>query len=279
MTRNGHPKGFDARPGGTGHAERVMRVQQAFADLGGEVHGTGELAKAAGLDDSAVSRILQSGVYGSIFERVGHGKYRLGVTAAYLGIHALAHAPTGGDAAHGALRELREASGGGLVFLYMLAPFGGAQRQCIDMAVGESDLVELGMTPREVLSVTRSLRTGASGRSILAYLPEAIQERVLAEPVPDEAGPGVYRDNDKLLLSLEDVRGRGYALGYQECMPLWNSCAAPIVWGDSIMGSALLLKPATIMPEAPESVIEATKTAAAKLSRLSEGSWAMAAGS
>jgi hypothetical protein len=49
-------------------------------------------------------------------------------------------------------------------------------------------------------------------------------------------------------------------------MALWNSCAAPIVWGEAIMGAVLLLKPATVMPQAPESVVEATKAAAAKLS-------------
>jgi hypothetical protein len=64
---------------------------------------------------------------------------------------------------------------------------------------GDSELAELGMTPPDVLSVTRSLHTGASGRSILACLPEPIQRQVLAEPVPDEAGPGVYRDDDALL--------------------------------------------------------------------------------
>ncbi len=230
------------------------------------MHGTGALAKAAKLDDSTTSRILQSGVYSSFFERVGHGKYRLGTTAAHLGMHALAHAPSKDESTHEILEELRAATDGGLVFQYMLAPFAGAQRQCIDMAVGESDLVELGMTARDILSITRSLRTGASGRTILAYLPEAIQDVVLAEPIPAEAGPGIYRDNDELLASLADVRDRGYALGYEECMPLWNSCAAPIVWGEAIMGTVLLLKPATIMPEASDTVIEATKTAASKLS-------------
>ncbi|MGW7521823.1 IclR family transcriptional regulator domain-containing protein [Streptomyces sp. NPDC054796] len=254
--------------------DRFIRVQKAFAHLGGDVHGTGELARAAGLDDSTTSRILQSGVYGGLFERVSRGKYRLGATAAHLGMHALAHAPAKDDSTHTILEELREATEGGLVFQYMLAPFGGAQRQCIDMAVGDSDLVELGMTALDILSVTRSLRTGASGRTILAYLPATLQELVLAEPIPAEAGPGAYRDERELLASLEEVRDRGYALGYEECMPLWNSCAAPIVWGEAIMGVVLLLKPATVMPEAPESVILATKTAAsqlsARLSHLSE---------
>ncbi|WP_405542678.1 IclR family transcriptional regulator [Streptomyces phaeochromogenes] len=253
---------------------RFIRVQMAFAQLGGEVHGTGALAKAAKLDDATTSRILQSGVYGTFFERVDRGKYRLGATTAHLGMHALAHAPSRDEGTHTILEELREASDGALVFQYMLAPFAGAQRVCIDMAVGESDLVELGMTPRDVLSITRSLRVGASGRTILAYLPAAIQEVVLAEPVPPEAGPGVYRDNDELLASLADVRDCGYALGYEECMALWNSCAAPIVWGEAIMGAVLILKPATVMPEAPTTVVEATTTAASKLSakfgRLSE---------
>lgn len=278
-TRPSHGEGTDRMTAkakkGTTHAERVIRVQQAFADLGGDVHGTGELAEAAGLDDSAVSRILQSGVYGGIFERVARGRYRLGVTTAYLGLHALAHVPSLGRVAHEILEELRNASGGGLAFLYTLAPFGGAQRQCIDMAVGDSDLVELGMTPRDVLCVTRSLRIGASGRSMLAHLPDAIVDRVLADEVPDEAGPGVYRDDDELLATLVNIRDCGYAVGYEECMPLWNSVAAPIMWADSILGAALLVKPATMMPEAPESVIEATMTAAAKLSHLPHGSWPM----
>ncbi|MFI5682366.1 IclR family transcriptional regulator C-terminal domain-containing protein [Streptomyces sp. NPDC051636] len=257
-------EGTPTRPGSR-LVDRFIRVQQAFADLGGGAHGTGELAEAAGLDDSTTSRILQSGVHQGVFERVGR-KYRLGATAAQLGLHALAHTPSKDETTHETLEELREATAGGLVFQYMLAPFAGAQRACIDMAVGDSDLVELGMTARDILSVTRSLRTGASGRTILAYLPRPIQETVLAEPVPEEAGPGVYRDRDALLASLADIRDCGYALGYQECMPLWNSCAAPIAWGQAIMGAVLLLKPASAMPEAPPSAIQATQAAAAKIS-------------
>ncbi|WP_372407470.1 IclR family transcriptional regulator [Streptomyces luteireticuli] len=258
---------------GSSHAERVFRVTRAFAELGGQAHGPGEIAQATGLDDSVVHRILQSGVYQGYFIRVRRGLYQLGTDAAQLGFQALAHDDLSGDTVRQALQELRNATDGGLAFLYMKAPFRGAQRQCIDMAVGSSDLVELGMTPRDVLSVTRSLRTGASGRTILAYLPDNIQQLVLAEDVPDEAGPNAYRDNDALLASLKEIRDRGYALGNQECMAGWSSVAAPILWRDTIMGAVLLLKPVTVMPQAPESYIEATKTAAARLSRLSESGW------
>ncbi|MEU8828886.1 IclR family transcriptional regulator C-terminal domain-containing protein [Streptomyces sp. NPDC048636] len=247
-------------------------MQQAFMDLGGLAHTSGEIAKATGLDDSVVHRILQSGVYQGTFIRVKRGVYQLGTGAAKLGIHALAHDELVGDRARAVLQELRLVSDGGLALLYALAPFGGAQRQCIEMAVGDSDLVEVGMTPREILTVGRSLRTGASGRVILAYLPDAIQQRVLAEPVVQEAGPGVITDNDVLLSSLDDIRDQGHAVGRQECMRGWNSCAAPVMWNDSIMGAVLLLRPAHLMPEVPPKLIEATKHAAAQLSRTG-GSW------
>ncbi|MFH9227907.1 IclR family transcriptional regulator C-terminal domain-containing protein [Streptomyces lydicus] len=253
-----------SRASGSGHAERVFLVQTAFAELGGSAHGPGEIAEFTGLDDSVVYRILQSGIYQRIFERVDRGLYRLRTSAAQLAFTALDHRL---DGAQSVLSGLRAATDGGLAFLYMVAPFSGAQRQCVDMAVGDSDLAELGMTPRDVLSVTRSLRTGASGRTILAYLPEVLQQRVLAEPVPDQAGPGVYRDNDALVESLAEVRDLGHALGYEECMAGWNSCAAPIMWDGSIMGAVLLLKLKSVMPVAPDNVIEATKEAAAELSR------------
>ncbi|MGW7573687.1 IclR family transcriptional regulator domain-containing protein [Streptomyces sp. NPDC054765] len=263
------PKGTSStgsRASGSGHAERVFLVQTAFAELGGSAHGPGEIAEFTGLDDSVVYRILQSGIYQRIFERVDRGLYRLRTSAAQLAFTALDHRLDGATS-QTVLRELRKATDGGLAFLYMVAPFSGAQRQCVDMAVGDSDLAELGMTPRDVLSVTRSLRTGASGRTILAYLPEVLQQRVLAEPVPDQAGPGVYRDNEALVESLAEVRDLGHALGYEECMAGWNSCAAPIMWDGSIMGAVLLLQLKSVMPVAPDRVIEATKEAAAELSR------------
>ncbi|MBK3525421.1 IclR family transcriptional regulator [Streptomyces sp. MBT70] len=255
--------GERVRAGGTTHAERVFRVQQAFLKLRGRTHGPGALAEAAGLDDSAVHRILQSGIYEGVFDRVGRGMYQLGTTAALVGMQAMAHT-LDRHTARSILLRLRAATGGGLAFLYTLAPFGGAQRQCVDMAVGDSDLSELGMTPREVLTVTRSLRVGASGRAILAYLPRPIQERIAAEPAVAEAGPGVLVDNDALWDSLRDIRDQGYAIGLEECIAGWNSCAAPVMWDGWVFGAVLVLLPdsAHVHPD----VIDATTTAATQLS-------------
>ncbi|UCM89730.1 hypothetical protein [Streptomyces marincola] len=83
----------------------------------------------------------------------------------------------------------------------MLAPFDGARRQCVDMAVGDSDLLELGMTPREVLRVTRSLHTGASGRTPPACpTPRHCQPVIGLMPIPfsGHVGPDNGADHDRL---------------------------------------------------------------------------------
>ncbi|WP_329020680.1 IclR family transcriptional regulator [Streptomyces sp. NBC_01601] len=256
---------------GTSHTERVFRVQQAFIELGGGAQRLSAIAQAADLDDSTVSRILTSGTYKKTFVRAGRGLYQLGTGAGDLGLYALSDDNLSGDESREVLQSLRLQTDGGLVFLYLKAPFGGAGRQCYDMAVGDSDLIELGMTPRDVLFVSRSLRTGASGRTILAYMSESIQKRVAHGPTPDEAGPGVFKDGDEFLASLADIREQGYALGRQECMANWNSIAAPVIWDDTIHGAVLLLKPAHVMPEAPQHYINATVKAAAQLSQLGGG--------
>ncbi|MGW1891293.1 IclR family transcriptional regulator domain-containing protein [Streptomyces sp. NPDC002004] len=253
---------------GTGYADRFMRVQQAFITLGPGAHRLSEIARVADLDDSTTGRMLTAGTYNHTFVRVDRGLYQLGSTVAELGFHALAEDNLSGNESKEVLEGLRKSTDDGLVFLYMRAQFGTAGRQCLDMAVGDSDLKELGMTPRDVLSITRSLRTGASGRTILAYLPEEIQKRLAAGPIPDEAGPGIIRDGDELLASLAEIRDQGYALGREECMAEWNSIAAPVIWDDSIWGAVLLLKPMEIMPQAPQRYISATMAAAARLSQL-----------
>ncbi|KJK56128.1 IclR family transcriptional regulator [Saccharothrix sp. ST-888] len=252
------------------HAERAFLIQGAIARLGRPAR-TGEIAKEAGVDDSTASRILHSLAPKGVFRHHEDGSWDLGLGVADLAYRAL-EATDDLDAMQHALAQARQDTDDGLVFLYMLAPHLPIGRQCVLMQVGDSDLVELNMTPRDVLSVTRSLRTGASGRTILAFLPPAVQERVIAAPLPDEAGPGAIRDPEDLRASLAHVRDVGYALGRQECMPGWNSIAVPVFYEDSVYGCVLMLKPATVMPQAPPEYINAIKAAAVRLSR-SDMAW------
>ncbi|MFF9074586.1 IclR family transcriptional regulator C-terminal domain-containing protein [Streptomyces sp. NPDC014872] len=258
-------------------SERVFQVQLAFKDLGPGDHGTGEIARATGLNDATVSRILAAGVYEGIFRRAQgktRGRWQLGQGSAAIGFNAIddaysAQMPT--DKVKAVLTNLHEKTDSGLTFLYTRATGEVPGRQCVEMGVGESDLEELNMTTAAVLSVTRSLRTGASGRTILAYLGDSLVQRVIAQEIPPHVGPGVIRDDAELLASLQTIRDRGYALGYQECMAEWHSCAAPVFWDDTITASVLLLKKAEL-GEIPEAYVTATVRAAAQLSGL-RGGW------
>lgn len=260
------PRGV-RRTGGTSHAERVFRVQQAFTELGGGPQGLAELARVSGIDDSAVHRILRSGVAHGTFLQVGRGRYRLGPQAALLGVGALEQA-VDGDALRAVLERLRLSVEGSLVFLYGLSSFAGMQRQCIEMAVGASDLSEVGLGPRELVFSHRSLRVGASGRAILAHLPESVQRRVAAEPVPDGMGPGAFRDGERMLASLAEVRAKGYALGLEECAAGWDSLAVPVFWGDLVIGAVTLLAPGALTPTERAPHIAAVRAAAEEVRRL-----------
>jgi DNA-binding IclR family transcriptional regulator len=259
--------------GGSVHADRVFLVQRALTQLPGQVHGPGEIAEFTGLDDSTVHRILQSGSHDGTFVREGRGLYRLGAGAAQLGLKAVAHAPNK-RVTHGLLEELRANTDGGLVFLYAVAPFGGARKQCLDMSAGDSDLSELGLTHRAMIAFSSSLRIGASGRVILAFLPEVIRERVLAEPIPYEGGPGAYHDDAELIGSLEQVRRRGFALDQEESAAGWLGCAAPVVWDGLIMGSVLVLKPKSLqVRRSAEAMVVAVRVAAGAFSQSGYGAW------
>ncbi|MFD7644656.1 IclR family transcriptional regulator C-terminal domain-containing protein [Kitasatospora sp. NPDC059795] len=249
-------------------AARAFAVQQAFTRLPGtsSVHSLRGIAEAAGLDDGTTHHILQTGVGDGVFEQVGRGRYRLGTGTARAGLHAMADAP-GAASTHSTLVALHEATGG-LALLYVLSPFGGAKRLCTDYAAGDADPSEVGMTAEDVVSVSRSLRTGASGRVILAYLPQRIRDLVLAEEVPPTAGPGVIRCNDDLAASLVEIRRLGFAIGRQECMVGWDSVSAPVFWQDAIMGSVLLLRPSKEMPTDLPPMIYHTRKAAEEISEL-----------
>ncbi|MEU8926232.1 IclR family transcriptional regulator C-terminal domain-containing protein [Kitasatospora sp. NPDC048545] len=247
-------------------AARAFAVQAAFTQLPGEVHSLRAIAGAAGLDDATTHRILKTGVTNGTFEQVGRGRYRLGAGTARAGVQAMTHSPSAAST-HTILEGLH-ATTGGLALLYVLSPFGGAKRLCTDYVIGDLDPAEVGMSAEDVVSVSRSLRTGASGRVILAHLPQSICDLVLAEEVPPTAGPGVIRDNDALSASLDEIRRLGFGVGRQECMPGWDSVAAPVLWHDSIMGAVLLLRRTTEMPADLRPLIYHTRKAAESISEL-----------
>ncbi|WP_326581781.1 IclR family transcriptional regulator (plasmid) [Actinacidiphila glaucinigra] len=252
-------RGMNARGVGT-QAGRTFTVQQAFAELGRATASMGDLISVTGLDLSTVSRVVQSGINYGIFLRLEPGVYSL-AAAVERGVCSLP------KTASQELHALQRATDQGLVFLYLKSPFGLTSRHCIDMAIGGFDLTALGTTRKDLLSITHSLRLGAPGRAILAYLPERTQEVVASTALPLAAGPGALHDQDVFRSAVADVRDTGYAVGFEECRQGWHSIAAPVFLGDAVMGSVLVLMPADAMPDPSPEIVAAIQITAARLSR------------
>lgn len=227
------------RPKGNGIAERVIRVMQAFSEFPGDIHSLKAIADHTGLDKAVVHRILATEVELHWVEQLGHGRYRLGSNAATSGMWAMARMYGHLDQ-HQILVDLQK-NCGGMVLFYSLAPL-GARRVCTDYAIGEHSFDDFGMKAVDMFTTGCLLRTGASGRALLAYVPGHLQEVALAEPIPETAGPGAL-STEAVRESLPGVRHRGYAIGRQECLTGWDSVAAPALWGDTALGVVLLLKP------------------------------------
>ncbi|MFF2657320.1 IclR family transcriptional regulator [Kitasatospora sp. NPDC058032] len=231
-----------ARPAAATSHARVFALQEAFTRLGGGDQGVVDLAAATGIPDSTVHRILQSGVPGGAVDQVRRGRYRPGPTIIKAAIHAMAHVP-GAATTRAILADLHERTGAAAL-LFTLAPFGGLRRLCTDYAWGQMDPGELSVFTHSLVTHSRSLRTGASGRAILAHLPAPLQRLAFDEEPPNNDAPGALLDDQALAASLAEIRRTGYAVGREEVAPGWDAIAAPVVWGDVAVGSVALAKPA-----------------------------------
>lgn len=250
--------------GASTQAGRSFMVQQAFAELGRPTASISELSFVSGLDSPTVSRVVQSGINLGFFCRVKRGLYSLASQIPGRGSEVAGPLLLGGS---DELDDLRRTTNKGLVFLYARSPFGVADLQCIDMAIGTFDLTILGTTRQHLLCATYSLRVDAPGRAILAYLPEPTQEAVASSSMPPVTGPGALHDQDVFRSALADVRDTGYAVGLQESHHGWHSIAAPVFMSDAVMGSVLVLMPAEGLPEPSPDLVAATQLTAARLSR------------
>ncbi|MEU5429792.1 IclR family transcriptional regulator C-terminal domain-containing protein [Streptomyces sp. NPDC020799] len=240
--------------------DKVLLVLGTFGNLEGEAHYLAEIEEACKLPKNATHRALKSGVKMNIFEKVGHGQYRLGAVMAMLAMNTMAFTPDE-RAVDAALKSLnRETSG--LTSFYAAA---GNSRFC--MAYVPSEQHKMQRDWLDMVHLSRSLRTCASGRVILAHLSPFIRAKVIAEPIPDGAGPGTL-DDAALAASLEEVRSLGYAIGREEGVEGWDSIAAPVMRGTQICGAALLRLPKTAMPQDLTAMIGHTVKTASLLSSI-----------
>lgn len=187
---------------GVGSLPRAFAIIRALADAPPAGERVTALARAVGLTQATVHRILRSLIAERIVEQDANSKrYRLGVE--FFALAAQAGNPNG-------LRTLCRpsmlrlcASLGETIFLLVRSGFDAV---CLDMCEG----------PFPIRSFTGdiggrvALGVGQGSLAILAFLPEAEREEIIRYNVPRIRGFGVL-DEVYLRTEIERVRRLGYA--------------------------------------------------------------------
>jgi DNA-binding IclR family transcriptional regulator len=212
---------------------RWTTVMEAFAER--DVWGVRELGVHTGLPRSAVHRILhEMARLELLVEADPPGRFRVGPSLARLSVLLAERLDVRSVA-----RPLMEAAAAELDETLVLALYSPARRQF--WAV---DAVESTHPIRYIWGPLRQwsdLHTGSSGKGILAFLPEAERETVLAtlpDPVP---GPRPILVAT-LRTELEAARARGHVISHGERFPGAVGVSAPIrdatgrVIGDLVFG-------------------------------------------
>ncbi len=203
---------------GTETAGRVIDVLLLFTN-GPHDLGVSAIARELGLSKAVVHRILQTlTARGMVTPDPGTRRYRLGPTAATLGARALRESDLRSVAA-GHLRRLRERTQETVTLTALVA--GG--RTYVDQIVGAHEV-------KMTVEVGRRfpLHAGASGKCLLAFLPDGEREAVLAAGLGALTGDTVT-DPDVLRAELAAVRARGWAASRGERQADAGSVAAPLL--------------------------------------------------
>lgn len=199
-----------------GNAARLLK---AFLSREREI-GVSELARRLGLGKSTVHRLLTTLVQEGLVERNPEtGAYRLGLVMFELGQVVHSHMDLHG-AVGPVLAALREETHEGC----QVGVLDGHDVVYIDRLESSHSLRLFNETGRRV-----PVHTTSSGKVLLAYLPDADLERVLAAALPlTQMTPRSITDPDAFRAELDRVRARGWSEAVEEREVGVASIAAPI---------------------------------------------------
>lgn len=207
--------------GGTRQAGRsvldgALAVLGAFSDHRPELT-LGAIAETTGLPSATAYRLVGELVAWGALERVGRGRYRIGLRLWQVG----SLAPAARDLRDAALPPMQDlcAVTGHLVHLVVLD---GHEALFLERLAGH---VEVRVRSR----VGRRLPLHASGpgKVLLAHAPPDLLEEVLARGLPRLAS-GTITDPARLRAVLADIRRVGYCLSRDEMTEGASTVAAPI---------------------------------------------------
>ncbi|MBO0693472.1 MAG: IclR family transcriptional regulator [Acidimicrobiaceae bacterium] len=209
--------------------DRALRLVEILA--GREAAGVTELAAVLGVHKSTASRLLSTlERHGIVEQDPGRGSYRLGAALAFL-----AGAVTGRvrlfQASHATAERLAHEVGETVT----LAVLEGDRLVTVDhIAPGPAPV------PPDWPDLTLPVHATASGKVLLAWLPEHDIRRLLGHPLLRYTSATVV-DPDELAEELFGVREQGWALAMEEHSPGLNAVSAPIFDRDGAPIAALTI--------------------------------------
>lgn len=203
------------------HLKTVYKIDKIFDAfyLKQEELGVSEISRIVGFNKSIVYRILFSLTQkGYIIQNKSNKKYFLGLKLFQLGNIALKKMNVRFLALpimEKIVVETQES-----VYLYLLNQ---DKRICIEKIESPHDI-------RFILNLgeTLPLYCEAAGKSILAFLPSSLIEKVIKDSKLIPLGPNTITDPNKLKEELLKIRKEGYALSIEERVVDSFSVAAPI---------------------------------------------------
>ena len=198
--------------------ERVSAILLSFTS-GDQVLGVTEIARRLDLPKSAVFRSLDSLVETGLIARdPDSSRYRLGPRAIELGLVAIG------------ARDLRELALPQLRTLVQET----AETATLSLAVGHERVYAAEVEGPQVVRMTVSigprypLYAGASGRAILAFLPEDERRNYVATYVLTRLTDATLTGRNDLERALDEVRTHGFAVSRGERDPAAAAVAAPL---------------------------------------------------
>jgi DNA-binding IclR family transcriptional regulator len=199
--------------------------------------GVRELGQVLGLSPASVHRLLAMlGEYGLIHHHPDSGRYHLGSEAFRLGLSLTAHLDirnVGTPVMEALVAQCNETA-----FLGMYDP--GRMEVMFVAAVSSSHALRYVVPLNEWFPV----HAGASGLSIMAFLPRAEQRAIIQQKGLAAITPSTITDAELLEQELERIRARGYALSVGHRNLGAVAIAAPVFGrGGRVVGALALSIP------------------------------------
>lgn len=207
---------------------RGMELLTLMVDSDRETHGVRELAGRLGVSPSTVHRLIGDLEKLGLVGRTPVGSYSLGMEFLRLA-WVTSHRFPWYEAATDVLHDLTERSGESSFF----SVYNEQRHEMMFTLTEESP------HPLRYALPLRSwlpLHAGASGLSILAFLPEEVREEIAHRPLAPATERTVIEPGE-LLARLEPIRRDGYAITHGERIQGAIAIASPVMGFSGVVGS------------------------------------------